>query len=261
LPSRASKIRQAAILRRRVLLVEKAHIPKIAAEIRAEGERAEKQYISGGMTAVEMGQEEHIENLAGLLQDLYDDALKVSGRYVQDSIGKSRHLTIERKDAFAQVIELLAAFWNTEAFVMAQTISETTIKTIRDTTVKALFDGLSEVEIGARIREVQTDLSVSRSQTIARTESHQAIMKSQHDIVADLDLPPYVREWVSGSDGRVRKSHKAADGQLRKPGKPFDVGGDKLMYPGERGGKPENVISCRCVETHSFDEEDILKAP
>ena len=55
------------------------------------------------------------------------------------------------------------------------------------------------------------------------------------------------REWIAAEDDRTRKSHTAADGQRRAAGEPFDIGGAKLMFPGNPAGPPEEVIACRCV--------------
>lgn len=54
------------------------------------------------------------------------------------------------------------------------------------------------------------------------------------------------RQWVTRKDGRVRPAHKAAEGQVRRPGAPFDVGGAKLRWPGDPQGPPEQTINCRC---------------
>lgn len=53
--------------------------------------------------------------------------------------------------------------------------------------------------------------------------------------------------WVSRHDGRVRVSHRAADGQVRAVGSLFRVGAAMLPYPGWPGGPPEEVWRCRCV--------------
>lgn len=53
--------------------------------------------------------------------------------------------------------------------------------------------------------------------------------------------------WVTRHDDKVRESHAAADGQVQKIDVPFIVGGARLMYPGDRTGPYEEIVSCRCV--------------
>lgn len=54
------------------------------------------------------------------------------------------------------------------------------------------------------------------------------------------------KTWTTVGDSRVRDWHDEADGQTVDVDEPFDVGPDKLMYPGDPDADPENVINCRC---------------
>ena len=56
-----------------------------------------------------------------------------------------------------------------------------------------------------------------------------------------------VVEWISTNDGRVRDSHKNANGQTRPMGQPFNVGGESMKYPSDPTASAENTINCRCV--------------
>lgn len=55
------------------------------------------------------------------------------------------------------------------------------------------------------------------------------------------------REWIAAEDLRTRAGHNTADGQLRGMDEPFDVGGVKLMAPGDPAGPVEETARCRCV--------------
>lgn len=59
---------------------------------------------------------------------------------------------------------------------------------------------------------------------------------------------PEIREWVTAGDEKVRAAHVAADNQLRPLGKPFLVGGQFLLYPGDTslGATMDNIYRCRC---------------
>lgn len=57
---------------------------------------------------------------------------------------------------------------------------------------------------------------------------------------------PVMNIWTTVGDDRVRDDHLFAEGQEQRPGEPFDVGGESLLYPGDPDGSDENVMNCRC---------------
>lgn len=56
------------------------------------------------------------------------------------------------------------------------------------------------------------------------------------------------KQWIATHDGRTREEHILADGQVVDVDKPFNVGGDKLMYPGDPAGQGWNIYNCRCTQ-------------
>jgi len=52
--------------------------------------------------------------------------------------------------------------------------------------------------------------------------------------------------WVSQRDGRVRHTHRIADGQTVPINGYFTVGNSMLAYPTDPEGSPEEVVNCRC---------------
>ena len=52
--------------------------------------------------------------------------------------------------------------------------------------------------------------------------------------------------WVSQRDGRVRRTHRHADGQTVPIKAYFAVGDSMLLYPTDPDGEPEEIIGCRC---------------
>lgn len=59
----------------------------------------------------------------------------------------------------------------------------------------------------------------------------------------DLDVS---RQWFAHSDAQVRKSHRAAHGQLQPLNEPFEVGEALLRWPGDPLGPPGETFNCRC---------------
>lgn len=57
-----------------------------------------------------------------------------------------------------------------------------------------------------------------------------------------------IKEWVTVGDERVREAHVFADSQTQDLNTAFDVGGERLRWPGDTslGASVGNVINCRC---------------
>ncbi len=61
------------------------------------------------------------------------------------------------------------------------------------------------------------------------------------------------KEWIATKDKRTRRrpknafDHAVMDGKMVDLNAPFEVQGDKLMFPGDPRGKAANIIQCRCV--------------
>lgn len=56
-------------------------------------------------------------------------------------------------------------------------------------------------------------------------------------------------QWLSRRDPRVRRSHRVADGQVRRIGDMFQVGQHRLRFPADPSGLPATwpeVANCRC---------------
>ena len=56
------------------------------------------------------------------------------------------------------------------------------------------------------------------------------------------------KDWSTVTDGRQRPAHNEANKQTQPIEQPFNVGGERLMYPADRslGASKANVIGCRC---------------
>lgn len=56
------------------------------------------------------------------------------------------------------------------------------------------------------------------------------------------------KTWMTQHDGKVRESHRMAEGQMKDIDQPFEVDGQLLSYPGDNSlnATLENTINCRC---------------
>lgn len=107
--------------------------------------------------------------------------------------------------------------------------------------IKGLADDLqtriSTMNLDSAIRTART--AVTNAQNAGRQDSYVAAEKMGIEME---------KEWVAALDSRTRPEHAEADGQIVPIDEPFIVGGEKLMYPGDRSGSPWNVYNCRCTQ-------------
>lgn len=70
------------------------------------------------------------------------------------------------------------------------------------------------------------------------------------------------KEWLATLDGRTRHQHRVLDGQHTATGKPFEVEGQKIMFPGDPTAAPWLVYNCRCTliaRVKGVDTSDALR--
>ena len=78
--------------------------------------------------------------------------------------------------------------------------------------------------------------------TSAQNGGRQATMDSARAMGIKLR-----KRWIATKDSRTRDVHGKADGQTVETDKPFIVGGEKLMFPGDNtSASGWNIYNCRC---------------
>lgn len=101
-----------------------------------------------------------------------------------------------------------------------------------------------------------------RGETVARTELLASLHAAQDESLEQLYETGKVREqdvthtWDSATDGDVRPTHRAANGDVRDPvTKVFTVGNFSMKTPGDTslGAPAKEVINCRCRDRISID--------
>jgi SPP1 gp7 family putative phage head morphogenesis protein len=96
-----------------------------------------------------------------------------------------------------------------------------------------------------------SDIADSIQQRFGQLKDYQARRIAQTEIVgasnvgaaAAIEQAELDQEWIATLDDRVRDTHAAQHGQVRKVGETFENG---LLYPGDPNGKASEVINCRC---------------
>ena len=87
--------------------------------------------------------------------------------------------------------------------------------------------------------------NMSRAVTVARTISTAAANGGKLEGWKQSGLVKKKR-WRAANNKRTRKDHKEANGQEVDIDKPFIVGGEKLMHPGDPAGSAKQIVQCRC---------------
>jgi len=104
--------------------------------------------------------------------------------------------------------------------------------------------------IGRKLKDKSIFRSIAvRAETITRTEAGrvlEAAGQARKEKAAQV-VPGLQKQWFYGHSPKMpRLDHMAADGQIRDVDKPFNVGGEELMYPRDPGGSARNTINCGC---------------
>lgn len=115
----------------------------------------------------------------------------------------------------------------------------------------APLDAISPAQAERMVGAKQQQMIAARAEAIARTESlrivNQAREEGLRQSLEATGTPTslVVREWASAHDARTREAHAEADGQRRYLDEAFDVGGERILRPGD--GSARNSINCRCT--------------
>lgn len=192
----------------------------------------------------------HRQRIERLLLPLWQDA----GNATQDSMKdtqKSRGLTLEIKADFdvegtPTANKIVADWLRLWGGVKITQIADTTLNDVRAIIAGGTEQGMSERAIAKLISSIAPTKSASRSQTIARTEAHQAanVTAAATAKASKLTLK---KRWSASKGERTRTAHREADGQTVVQDQPFIVDGEQLMFPGDPSGSAGNVINCRCM--------------
>jgi hypothetical protein len=99
-----------------------------------------------------------------------------------------------------------------------------------------------------------------RAQTIARTEALTSLHAGQHEAMlqaiekGQVAAQDVEKIWRSSADSRVRDTHVALNGTGVNIMSYFETtAGNRLMFPGDPEGAPEEIINCRCYMEHKIN--------
>lgn len=121
--------------------------------------------------------------------------------------------------------------------------------------ITGIMQGESIPNLAKRMKAI-TNKTLSQSIRIARTETTRVENSAKQDVGEQGKKLGFKmkKQWISTSDGRTRPEHAGADGQIVDIDKPFIVGGEELMYPGDESGSAWNTINCRCTTINIIEK-------
>ena len=123
-------------------------------------------------------------------------------------------------------------------------VASTTHKLMTDVVAKAVEERATWSELRARIVTKFGEMKESRAANIATTETTKLMNAGGQAFRTEFDID--LKQWVT-SFVNSRDTHIAMDGEPPIPNnKPFQVGDDTMMYPGQ-GRLAEENCNCNCV--------------
>lgn len=124
-------------------------------------------------------------------------------------------------------------------------------KQITNAVTSGILMGRSSRGIAADLRRRIVDMSIESAIRAARTAvtaAENGGRQATYEKAAEMGIE-LQREWIATKDHRTREWHGVADGQCVGVDEAFTVGGEKLMFPGDRshGASGWNIYNCRCA--------------
>jgi SPP1 gp7 family putative phage head morphogenesis protein len=223
--------------------------PAVWAELKIVG-RSSRQIVHGGLDPVIAA---HRERLYAVYLQFRMKSIEAGVAMIKRD-GVKSFKRLDGGSGEARLNRRIREAVNRNAEDFALGVSETTRDRITAIVAKGAVDGLDEDEIAQRIEDKTGGaIGRARAQTIARTETHSAMMEGTMLAAQELVDEGIVlyKTWVSAEDERTRESHAEADGQTVEMDDVFEVGDAQLSFPGDTTGPPEETINCRCVVTYS----------
>jgi len=214
-----------------------------------------------------------------ILREHYEEVGDVFNHRVGDQLPED---VKPRADEVAVVAALLAEIFDERAPLQAERIGGVTARNAKkaEEVAKREKSRIEREEPGRIVSRLEVAATIggllSRSQTrrrtgitsyetqvpaeLAKNQEARVLLGDETPATQPAEETPAAHEWVTQGDDKVRVKpvggHLAADSQRVKIGDPFHVGGEELLYPGDRslGATAANVMNCRCSAVASVDE-------
>lgn len=122
---------------------------------------------------------------------------------------------------------------------------------ITATVTSGILQGNSMNQMAKDLMIRVTGINKTSALRAARTAVTEAENAGRQAAADELEKKGVIigKRWIATHDSRTRDEHLEADGQIVENDKPFVVGGEELMFPGDKslGSSGWNLYNCRCT--------------
>jgi len=195
-----------------------------------------------------------IRKMDGVFRDLLDEIYRTVGaRFAVESFNELKSLDT-KEDPPDSWFQEVARFLQEVGAEEVRRIAETTRKDIVGILEDAREDGLGVEEMAKLLEDEISEVNRRRGRVIARTEVITASNKASQHGAKQTGLT-LEKEWFDSNDARVRRSHRAVDGQRVPMDDVYtwtspEVGQVSARFPADPQLPAAERINCRCVELH-----------
>jgi hypothetical protein len=129
--------------------------------------------------------------------------------------------------------------------------------TVLDRTMRSSPEASTE-DMRVRVELILHPGSVEMEEIEAWRARHSGAVLNDAIVEAGRRAPDSRRAekvWIATNDGRTRPTHRRAHNQRAPLDGNFTVGSDRLEYPCDPSGSPEEVANCRCRVTVLMEDE------
>lgn len=252
-----AKLRLEAILRPKVRRVQNATVRELVRSLGSKGNLP-------NIAAIEAAAFEPI------LRQHFDDTARVFDHRLGDQLPEDVAVT---EDELVAIAAGLVIFFDEQAALQAEVIGETSAKNAIRSVELAKLESQRKLDdegqttsrraeaiiagtlfnrfLAGRLGTI-VSLGTQSPAEAAKTVEARVLLDARINLVQGSVPTETITEvnqrWVTQGDNRVRPAHRAADGQVRTVGEAFDIGGERLLYPGDTslGASIGNVANCRC---------------
>ncbi len=222
--------------------------PKIRSQFRREKRRL-LDAIGEGADAEEAGELVDVQEWERVLSAIWIGFGKILFR---QTFAEIEALKVDTPD-LEEFPELVAAIGGFVA-LRATALVENTKRRLLFIERRLITSGAaaSEATLLTEADGLYTKWEAGRSASVARHNVGAATALAQNAAAGQIPVR-LTHEWVSMADGRVRASHRDADGQIKREEEPFLVGGEILEFPRDPAGSPAETANCRCQQVFAPD--------
>ena len=189
------------------------------------------------------------EDIVKMYRELYQTIGIDYGNKINKTLEKTKKANVLFNN---ELLKEILLFLSSDGGIRITSVRDTLVADVIKSIQKSLGENGTVIDLRNAIQSIieknQTfykwqSLRIARTETT--TSSNFAAIKTaeQSDLVLD-------KVWISVQDNRTRITpydHFDMNDQKQELNKPFFVGGENIMYPGDTKASAGNVINCRCT--------------